>query len=186
MVQAWYLDESVGPEDRQLELHQDPPRYVSLDELKRTTGVLHWKINVARMKEEGVLDKIRHERGYTYEDTVELSPDKIPNYKARIDIFFTEHLHADEEIRLFLDGSGYFDVRDDKDHWIRILGTKGDLLVLPRGIYHRFTPDVTNYVKVNRYFVGEPVWTPLNRPCDDHEARGDYTRRLLNGFDDEP
>ncbi len=49
--------------------------------------------------------------------------------------------------------SGYFDVRDAQDKWVRIDCQKGDMIVLPEGIYHRFTLDSNNYVKVRRSWL---------------------------------
>jgi 1,2-dihydroxy-3-keto-5-methylthiopentene dioxygenase len=112
---------------------------------------------------------------------ITISPEKLPNFDAKLTIFYAEHLHTDEEIRFLLEGSGYFDVRDKDEKWIRIAMQAGDLITLPAGMYHRFTPDAANYTKAMRLFVGEPVWVAHNRSepaVDDMEARKAYVAVL--------
>ena len=93
---------------------------------------------------EGV-NKLASERGYKNRDEITVSPEKMGDvYEAKVKMFFDEHLHEDEEIRYVRGGAGYFDVRNDGDEWVRIRLEKDDLIILPAGIYHRFTTDEAN------------------------------------------
>ncbi|MED6119877.1 hypothetical protein PIB30_015828 [Stylosanthes scabra] len=167
VLQAWYMDDS--DEDQRLPHHKEPKQFVSLDQLAEL-GVLSWRLDADKHQTDPELKKIREERGYTY---------MLPNYEAKIKSFFEEHLHTDEEIRFCAAGSGYFDVRDRNDAWIRVWVKKGGMIILPAGIYHRFTLDESNYIKALRFFVGEPVWTPYNRPHDHLPAREEYIKAFV-------
>ncbi len=46
---------------------------------------------------------------------------------------------------------------------MRIHTVPGDLIVLPEGIFHRFTLDRGDAIVAERLFVGAPVWTPHSR-----------------------
>lgn len=160
-------------EDQRLPHHCEPKQYISLERLA-DLGVLYWHLDADKYETDPELQQIRENRGYTYQDLITISPEKLPNYHEKLKSFFEEHIHNDEEIRYCLEGSGYFDVRDGNDRWIRVWLKKGDLIILPAGIYHRFTLDTSNYIKAMRLFVGEPVWTPHNRPQDDNPIRKEY------------
>lgn len=56
--------------------------------------------------------QVSKENGYSYKDECVINREKMPNYDEKIKTFFEEHLHADEEVRYIVEGSGYFDVRD--------------------------------------------------------------------------
>mmetsp|Transcript_21577 Transcript_21577/g.50796 ORF Transcript_21577/g.50796 Transcript_21577/m.50796 type:complete len:196 (+) Transcript_21577:43-630(+) len=189
MVRAWKMDSSDA--DQRLPHKLEPCEYVSMDELAKL-GVLYWKIDAKNyIDEEGKLDvkegtelhKICTERKYVNNDVITCSREKLPNYDEKLKTFFTEHIHEDEEIRFVIDGSGYFDVRTapPSDSWVRINVEKNDLIVLPAGIYHRFTLDEKNHIQAVRLFQTEPKWTPINRPCDDNPFRVAYLSSVAGG-----
>ncbi|XKL66887.1 hypothetical protein PGB90_010307 [Kerria lacca] len=179
MVRAWYMNNSN--EDQRLEHHQTPPKFISLDTLYNESGVEYFKIDRNRIEDEKILNELKSSRGFSFEDEITCSSNHS-GYEEKLKIFFEEHLHTDDEIRYILDGSGYFDVRDKQENWIRIEVTRNDLIIIPAGIYHRFTLDTKDYIKAKRYFVGEPVWTPHNRPADNMNCRKEYLLKLKNGF----
>ncbi|CAL5868282.1 uncharacterized protein PFLUO_LOCUS2506 [Penicillium psychrofluorescens] len=156
-MKAYWYDNEPGD---QREPH-DSGRLATEDELSRL-GVLYKHCPTIE-----AVNVIAQERGYRNRDEICVSPATMGAvYEDKVKMFFAEHLHEDEEIRYILDGEGYFDVRGQADEWIRICLVKDDMIILPAGIYHRFTTNEQNYVKAMRLFQDEPKWTPLNRGVD--------------------
>ncbi|KAM4542120.1 acireductone dioxygenase isoform 2-T2 [Odontesthes bonariensis] len=139
-IEAWYMDSS--DEDQRKPHRLTPNQPVSMDQLKKL-GVFYWKLNADICETDPELEQIRKTQGYTYMDIITIEKDILPNYEEKLKMFYEEHLHLDDEIRYILDGQAYFDIRDKEDRWIRIAMSKGDLITLPAGIYHRFTLDET-------------------------------------------
>ncbi|MEW5306061.1 MAG: hypothetical protein WDW38_010002 [Sanguina aurantia] len=173
-LEAWYMDDSTV--DQRLPHRCEPNQPAALSKLAQL-GVLYWQLDADAHETDPKLAAIRKVYNYSYMEIISIAADKLPNYEAKIKSFYEEHIHSDDEIRFILDGKGYFDVRDLEDRWIRILCNKGDLIVIPEGIYHRFTLDQDDYIKAMRLFVGLPVWTPINRPVDQHASRAKYIEK---------
>src|SRR5438270_1122313 len=70
---------------------------------------------------------------------------------------FTYSLHA------FLSVNTNIQVRNKNEQWVRCALQKGDFLILPAGIYHRFTPAQSDFVHAMRLFKDEPKWTAYPR-----------------------
>ncbi|KAJ1718299.1 1,2-dihydroxy-3-keto-5-methylthiopentene dioxygenase [Coemansia biformis] len=166
-----------GSDADQREAH-DSGVAVSVEQLKEI-GVEYRKIDGTSDEKLATVDELCESRDYKNRDEINLSPALLPNYEEKMKVFFTEHIHEDEEIRFVVEGAGFFDVRDREDRWVRILVEVGDLLIVPAGIYHRFSLNTANYIRAMRLFKEEPKWTPINRPeADANQHRQAYLRSI--------
>ncbi|CUM64940.1 uncharacterized protein PRCAT00002558001 [Priceomyces carsonii] len=176
MVEFYYHDNNDTPDDF-TEAHNSG-KDVSLAQLE-AIGVIYKKIESTKE-----LDKLAEERNYKNRDVVNLNLDSfggdLEAYNNKMKQFYKEHLHEDEEIRYIVDGEGYFDVRDKDDKWIRAKLSPHDLLILPAGIYHRFTlSSDLKYVKAVRLFKDEPKWEAINRDLGrPNTARVEYLKTI--------
>jgi len=189
--EAWMMVQG-DIEDQKADNRLEPNVPISVAQL-RDIGIAYWKMDAEsytypikavpwdpKDAMDPKLQQLRDDRGYSYADIITVHPDHLPEYELKLKSFFEEHIHDAEEIRYIVGGSGFFDVRDKEDNWIRIHVKKGDLMTLPEGIYHRFTCDMDNIVHAMRLFQGQPVWTPFNRPsCDDHPSRKKYVEQFI-------
>lgn len=114
-----------------------------------------------------MLDRIRRERKIRFEDRLHISPHR-DDYTSTTRLIGREHKHPDGEVRYFESGTGYLDVRDPSDRWLRLQVKPGNLVVLPPNIYHRFYPaSQKEEIVVRRMFEDVATWTADFRNDDE-------------------
>jgi len=102
---------------------------------------------IARLKARG---------GYRSEDVIRITPDH-PQAAALRAKFLSEHTHADDEVRFFVEGAGLFYVHaEGAVHALEC--TAGDLIVLPAGTRHWFDTGARPHFAAIRLFTSPEGW----------------------------
>lgn len=125
-------------------------------------GVFYRHLSTDPEKYEPAIRDLCAQGGYTARDEVSLSA-STPNLQTLLEKFKDEHLHDEDEVRFVLQGAGIFDLRSKDDRWMRATVTAGDVLVVPKGLYHRFFLTDACSIRCVRLFQDPTGWKPHYR-----------------------
>lgn len=102
------------------------------------------------------IERLQARGGYRSCDVVRLIPDHPQAGEMRAK-FLAEHVHDDDEVRFFVEGSGLFYIRAaGRVHALEC--TAGDLIVLPAGIRHWFDTGARPRFTAIRLFTTPEGW----------------------------
>jgi len=104
---------------------------------------------------EAQVEALRAE-GYSTIDTVSVTPDH-PDRDAMRGKFLSEHRHAEDEVRYFVEGSGLFTLREGGRVYA-VLCTAGDLISVPAGMRHWFDMGPRPHFTAIRFFRTPDGW----------------------------
>ncbi|MEV0597458.1 1,2-dihydroxy-3-keto-5-methylthiopentene dioxygenase [Nonomuraea cavernae] len=102
---------------------------------------------------------LRQTGGYRLVDVVHLDADEVDPDTARAARakFLDEHVHDEDEVRFFADGSGCFYLHLG-DRVYAVVCEAGDLLSVPSGTRHWFDTGATPRFTAVRFFQEEDGW----------------------------
>ncbi|CAI4232964.1 unnamed protein product [Auanema sp. JU1783] len=142
--------------DRRLPHHVFPPKKISPDQLMSLAGVQYYKVDLedtVQMKKR--ISRVKTEKNVNASDMFVIN-DSVPDLNDRLEEYYEPAVKSDDVVSLVLDGACYYDVEPEEDEWIRVQMEKGDLLVIPKGLSHRFTVTPQNNVTIQRFFSKKP------------------------------
>ncbi len=102
------------------------------------------------------VERLKKTGGYQSADVVRMRPDH-PDREAMRQKFLSEHTHADDEVRFFVEGAGAFYLRS-KEQVLQVVCTAGDLLSVPKHTRHWFDMGPKPLFAAIRLFTTPEGW----------------------------
>lgn len=84
------------------------------------------------------LSAVKTEKNVTFTDMFTVSETML-EFDDKMEQFYEPQVQKEDVISLVVEGTCYYDVEPEDDSWIRVQVEKGDLIVIPKGLSHRFT-----------------------------------------------
>lgn len=119
------------------------------------------------------IDRLRKIGGYQSVDVVRIHPEH-PDRDAMRTKFLSEHEHADDEVRFFVEGAGAFYLRND-NQVLKVVCEHGDLLSVPKHTRHWFDMGPRPYFAAIRLFTTPDGWVA--------KFTGDKIAESIPGYD---
>jgi len=102
------------------------------------------------------IEQLKADGGYQVADIVRLKKG-TPNPQPLRAKFLSEHIHTEDEVRLFTEGAGAFYLRGDKAVFRMVCGP-GDLLSVPASMRHWFDMGRDPHFTAVRLFTNPEGW----------------------------
>jgi len=102
------------------------------------------------------IDKLMKLGGYQSVDVVRMHAEH-PERETMRRKFLSEHKHADDEVRFFVEGAGAFYLRNDH-HVLKVVCERGDLLSVPKHTRHWFDMGPKPFFAAIRLFTSPEGW----------------------------
>lgn len=104
------------------------------------------------------ITRVQAEGGYRTVDAIRLGPDH-PDREALRQKFLAEHIHAEDEVRFFVEGRGLFCIHAaETEEVLQVLCERNDWISVPAGTRHWFDMGAKPQFTALRFFNNSEGW----------------------------
>ena len=139
-IQAELADRGIGFE-------QWPAAHALPPDADESTILASYASEVSRVQRDG---------GYQTVDAIRMTPDH-PERETLRSKFLSDHTHAEDEVRFFVEGQGLFSLHINQEVLVPLC-ERGDLISVPAGTRHWFDMGPTPSFCALRFFNNSEGW----------------------------